>query len=77
MTDVHDTRIEVPSLCPVCYGDMDPREYAPQYCGLHQPAREGVEDEAVPAVENPVYPQDGSGGEDNRRWCALIHRKQA
>lgn len=76
MTDfLADTPPAVPSVCPTCEPERDPREYDTRYCEPHTPDRSGGDDGRMPT---PVY-YSGSGevgGEDNRRFCDLIHRKK-
>lgn len=59
--------------CPVCEPGADPaREILDvRWCDLHEPRRAGSADaQAVGPIPIPVE----AGGEDNRRWCDLIHR---
>ncbi|PYN02768.1 MAG: hypothetical protein DME02_24815 [Candidatus Rokuibacteriota bacterium] len=45
-----------------------------RWCSAHTPASGGLDDEVV-AMESYPAGSGEAGGEDNRRWCALFHRK--
>lgn len=69
-----DTPVVVPPECPTCRPDLDPRAYDVRYCEPHQPLRGGADDETVQANAYLTGSSE-SGGDDNRRWCDLLHRK--
>lgn len=76
MTDwLPDSPVVLPNVCPTCMPNLDPREYQTRWCNDHEPTREGRDDERV---DTSGYVSSGieAGGEDNRRWCELIHRKR-
>jgi hypothetical protein len=47
-----------------------------RWCDLHVPVRAGLDDVLV-AARGTTYGTAEAGGEDNRRWCELIHREPA
>jgi hypothetical protein len=79
---VTDFPIEKPSAarayCPGCEPDADPVQEIldVRWCDLHVPARAGLDDVLV-AARGTTYGTAEAGGEDNRRWCELIHREPA
>lgn len=64
------------AYCPACEPHADPtREILDvRWCESHSPAREGADD---PLVAAGAYLSGSAeaGGEENRRWCELIHRR--
>ena len=69
----YDDPPPLPRVCLTCVPDADPRvvaEYRP--CDAHEPDREGTADRLV---DSSLYLSGiaESGGEDNRRWCELLH----
>jgi len=62
--------------CPRCQPELDPsREILEtRWCGEHHDAGRGVEDDAVAC--GYVTSSTEAGGEDNRAWCELFHRKK-
>lgn len=74
-----DFPAEKPSLarpyCPGCEPDADcVREILDvRWCDSHAPARDGADD-ALVAPEHVLSGTGEAGGDDNRRWCQVIHR---
>jgi|GEM_PF-1884451 len=60
--------------CPSCEPDTDPtRELVElRWCPPHAPSWDGKDDLLVPARALPAGSGE-CGGEDNRRWCELVH----
>lgn len=76
MTDfLADTPAVARPYCPDCEPDADPcREILDvRWCAAHTPAWNGAEDEAVRA-DAFLSGSTEAGGDDNRRWCQLLHR---
>lgn len=72
MTDyLADTPQVLVILCPTCSPDVDPRTYDARRCTDHAPGTAGSEDERVAC--GYVNGSAEAGGEDNRRWCELLH----
>src|SRR5262249_20517848 len=75
---VTDYFSERPSLsrpyCPGCEPDADVlREILEvSWCEAHQPLRSGIDD-ALAAVHVTGFGSAEAGGEDNRRWCEMLH----
>jgi hypothetical protein len=79
---VTDFPAEKPSIarvyCPGCEPHADPllEILEVRWCDDHAPARAGLDD--VLATARGVTDAGAeAGGEDNRRWCQLIHREVA
>ena len=73
---VADTPVVIPMGCPDCDPDRDERTYDVRYCSAHEPGREGMDDVLV----RPLAYMSGTaevGGDDNARWCAMLHRGRA
>jgi hypothetical protein len=64
------------SHCPGCEPRADPmREILEfQWCEAHAPSRDGLDDGRV-HFDAQGTSSDEAGGEDNRRWCDLLHRQ--
>jgi len=64
------------SYCPVCEPDADPsREILDvHWCVAHAPGWSGTDDGAV-TVGGVLSGSAEAGGEDNRRWCEILHRE--
>jgi hypothetical protein len=60
--------------CPDCEPDADPcREILDvRWCAAHTPAWNGADDAAVRA-DASLSGSTEAGGDDNRRWCHLLH----
>jgi hypothetical protein len=69
-----DTPSVARPYCPDCEPDADPcREILDvRWCAAHTPAWNGTDDAAVRA-EAFLSGSTEAGGEDNRRWCELVH----
>ena len=78
MTDFIEPRssVVVRPYCPGCEPETDPmRELLElRWCPTHTPAWDGTDDVLVVASARPGGSAE-AGGEDNRRWCELIHRE--
>jgi hypothetical protein len=70
-----DTPTVARPYCPECEPEADPcREILDvRWCAAHTPAWNGAEDAAVRA-EAFLSGSTEAGGDDNRRWCQLVHR---
>ncbi len=61
--------------CPGCMPDVDFTRMAdltPEWCHEHRPSAEGSDDRRVTSAGVSGFAE--AGGEDNRRWCDLLHR---
>jgi hypothetical protein len=78
VTDFIEPRssVVVRPYCPGCEPATDPtRELVEsRWCPAHAPAWEGTDDVLVTAHALSGGSAE-AGGEDNRRWCQLIHRE--
>ena len=78
MTDFIEPRssVVVRPYCPGCEPETDPmRELLElRWCPSHAPAWDGTDDILVAATSRAGGSAE-AGGEDNRRWCELIHRE--
>jgi hypothetical protein len=78
--DVTDFPTEKPPVvrayCPGCEPGADPcREILDvHWCDAHVPCRAGPDD-VLATARGTAYGGAEAGGDDNRRWCALIHRE--
>jgi hypothetical protein len=66
------------AYCPGCEPAADPlREILDvHWCDSHAPCRAGSDD-VLATARGTAYGSAEAGGEDNRRWCELIHRGRA
>ena len=64
------------SYCPGCEPEADPISEILdiRWCDEHSPLRDGLDDGAVLAGSY-VSGSSEAGGDDNRRWCAVVHRR--
>jgi hypothetical protein len=71
-----DTPAVARPYCPDCEPDADPcREILDvRWCAAHTPAWNGADDAAVRA-EAFLSGSTEAGGDDNRRWCQLVHSR--
>ena len=80
VTDFIEPRssIVVRPYCPSCEPDTDPTRDLVElrWCPAHAPAWGGSDDLLVTANALPGGSGE-AGGEDNRRWCELIHGARA
>jgi hypothetical protein len=77
---VTDFLPEKPSVarpyCPGCEPNADVlREILDvRWCQTHAPGRDGFDDYLL-TEQSTAYGGVEAGGEDNRRWCEVIHRR--
>jgi hypothetical protein len=71
-----DTPSVARAYCPVCEPEADPSVEIldVRWCSSHTPASGGVDDESV-TVDAYLSGGVEAGGDDNRRWCELLHRR--
>ena len=71
-----DTPTVARMYCPGCEPDVDPTGEIldVRWCESHSPLREGLDD-ALVGAEVSVAGGSEAGGEDNRRWCEIFHRR--
>jgi len=75
---VTDFPVEKPPVarayCPTCEPDADPMQEIldVHWCDAHSPCRAGVDD-ILATARGTAYGSAEAGGDDNRRWCELIH----
>jgi hypothetical protein len=62
------------AYCPACEPDADTllEILEVQWCALHMPLREGVDDARVMS-DAMLTGSAEAGGDENRRWCDVIH----
>ena len=72
-----DTPCVARAYCPGCEPDADPgRDILDmRCCESHTPARGGIDDDVV---ASSVYLSGSAeaGGDDNRRWCEILHGRR-
>ena len=73
---ISDTPSVARMYCPGCEPEADPtREILDvRWCESHSPVRGGLDDEVVVAAAY-LSGSSEAGGDDNRRWCELFHRR--
>ena len=77
-TAVSDMPAETPRIarafCPACEPDADTllEILEVQWCNVHMPMREGVDDARVMS-DAMLTGSAEAGGDENRRWCDIIH----
>ncbi len=77
MTDyTRDTPSLGRTYCPGCEPDTDPtlEILDVRWCDAHALHHEGVDDGLVSATAYLLGSVE-AGGEDNRRWCEILHRR--
>ena len=64
------------SSCPGCEPGADPlgETLELRWCEVHAPSRAGLDDGRIHFGTQGTS-SDEAGGEDNRRWCDLLHRQ--
>lgn len=64
------------AYCPGCEPGADPLSEIldVHWCDAHVPCRAGPDD-VLATAQGTAYGGAEAGGDDNRRWCALIHRE--
>ena len=62
------------AYCPACEPDADTLQeiLEVQWCNVHMPLREGVDDARVMS-DAMLTGSAEAGGDENRRWCDVIH----
>ena len=72
---VADSPIVARPFCPGCEPGTDPTSEIldTRWCDAHAPVRGGAQDEHVRS-EAYLSGSSEAGGDENRRWCDLIHR---
>jgi hypothetical protein len=62
------------AYCPGCEPEADPSVEILdlRWCQTHLPGSQGLDDATV-RVENFLSGSVEAGGDDNRRWCELLH----
>jgi len=62
------------AYCPACEPDADAllEILEVQWCNVHMPMREGVDDARV-LSDAMLTGSAEAGGDENRRWCDVIH----
>jgi hypothetical protein len=72
-----DTPNVARAYCPGCEPGADPsREILDvRWCESHCPVRDGADDEIVIASAY-LSGSAEAGGDDNRRWCAILHGRR-
>ena len=65
------------AYCPGCEPDTDPSQEIldVRWCESHSPARDGPDDEVV-ATSAYLSGSAEAGGDDNRRWCDVLHGRR-
>ena len=74
---IPDTPSVARMYCPGCEPEVDPtREILDvRWCEGHSPMGEGLDDAMVGAAAY-LSGSIEAGGEDNRRWCEVLHRRR-
>ena len=62
------------AYCPACEPDADTllEILEVQWCAIHMPLREGMDDARV-ISDAMLTGSAEAGGDENRRWCDVIH----
>ena len=77
-TAMSDMPAETPRIarayCPACEPDADTllEILEVQWCNVHMPMREGLDDARVMS-DAMLTGSAEAGGDENRRWCDVIH----
>lgn len=63
------------AYCPGCEPHADPLAEIldVHWCDPHTPGRAGLDD-VLATARGTAYGSAEAGGDDNRRWCEMIHR---
>jgi hypothetical protein len=71
-----ESRPEGQQLCPICWPDADPREYAVMLCAEHGAAREARAPDDARLDNDPAYcySQSEGDGVTGRLYAELLHR---
>ena len=72
-----DTPTVARMYCPGCEPDVDPtcEILDVRWCEVHPPVGTGLDD-AIVASTAYLSGSNEAGGEDNRRWCEILHRRR-
>lgn len=72
-----DTAYIARAYCPKCEPNTDPTEeiLETRWCESHCPTRDGISDADVLAAAY-LSGSAEAGGEDNKKWCDILHRKK-
>ena len=72
-----DSPIVSRNYCPECEPGADPIQeiLEVRYCGTHEPSRGGIDDSGI-ICESYMSGSGEAGGDDNRRWCDILHGRQ-
>jgi len=72
-----DTPYVARAYCPSCEPDADPSQdiLDVRWCESHLPAPHGADDE-VATVSAYLSGSAEAGGDDNRRWCEILHSRR-
>jgi hypothetical protein len=75
MNYLPDTPCVARAYCPGCEPDTDPSQdiLDVRWCESHSPVRAGTDDEVVAASGWYLSGSAEAGGNDNRRWCDILH----
>jgi hypothetical protein len=70
-----DSPIVLPTQCPECSPELDPRGYSARRCTEHEVSTRGADDARV---ESHAYMNSAieAGGDDNRAFCDWLHRRK-
>jgi len=70
-----DSQVVARTYCPTCEPEADSSQEPldVRYCGSHEPAKDGVDDQRVVAAAY-LSGSGEVGGEHNRQVCNLVHR---
>ena len=73
---MQDTPSVARVYCPGCEPEADPTAEILdlRWCEPHSPQRDGADDTVVTAAAY-LSGSAEAGGDDNRAWCALFHRR--
>jgi hypothetical protein len=76
MDHIQDSPVLGRSCCPGCEPEADPiREILDiRWCDAHSPLNDGLDDGLV-CTAAYVSGSSEAGGDDNRRWCEVFHRR--
>lgn len=74
---IPDTPLLARLYCPGCEPEADPQAAILDvlWCEAHTPVRAGLDDAGV-SVNAYLSGGAEAGGDDNRRWCEVIHGRR-
>lgn len=79
MSDIlPDTPMVARLYCPACepHADNEKEILDVLWCESHLPARGGLDDNNMPMASAYLSGGSEAGGDDNRRWCELLHKRR-